>query len=162
MKKNFFSYGAPTKNALLPIFVSYKSPKGDQAGVSLDFDQVSMPNLVRYSKFALSYENFVVILFTNCLMYILTWKTVSISVTFEIIFFPVFRKPYIHTLCGSDEELEVLNHTKNLVAKSLTKNVYLGSSFIRLLVHLAFSFLCVKQKEFFAKRSNRLLKWFLY
>ena len=32
-------------------------------------------------------KNFVVILFTNYLMYILTWKTVSISVTFEIIFF---------------------------------------------------------------------------
>ena len=38
-KKNF-SYGAPTKNAPLWIFVSYNLPRGYQAGISLDFDCV--------------------------------------------------------------------------------------------------------------------------
>ena len=40
MGKIFFSYGAPIKNTLLWTFVSYKPHKGDQDGVSLDFDQV--------------------------------------------------------------------------------------------------------------------------
>ena len=40
MEKKFFSYGPPIKNMPLWIFCSYKLPKGDQAGVSLDFDQV--------------------------------------------------------------------------------------------------------------------------
>ena len=39
-KENFFPYDAPIKNMPLWIFVSYKPPEGDQAGVSLDFNQV--------------------------------------------------------------------------------------------------------------------------
>ena len=40
MEKKFFSYGAPTTNAPLWIFVSYNLPRIDQAGVSLSFDHV--------------------------------------------------------------------------------------------------------------------------
>ena len=38
--KKIFSYGPHIKNTPLWIFVSYKPLKGDQAGVSLDFDQL--------------------------------------------------------------------------------------------------------------------------
>ena len=40
MEKKFFFSGANTENAPLWIFVSYNLPRGDQAGVSLDFDHV--------------------------------------------------------------------------------------------------------------------------
>lgn len=40
MEKYFFSYGAPTKNAPLWISVSYNFPRGGQAGVLPDFDQL--------------------------------------------------------------------------------------------------------------------------
>ena len=40
MGKKIFSYGAPTKNAPLWIFVSYNFLRGDQDGFSLGFDHV--------------------------------------------------------------------------------------------------------------------------
>ena len=39
-KTIFDSYGAHIKKTPLWIFVSYKPPKRDQVGVSLDFDQI--------------------------------------------------------------------------------------------------------------------------
>ena len=49
MERKTFLYDAPVKNTPLWIFVSYKPPKGGQAGVSLDFDQVWIRKI--YAKF---------------------------------------------------------------------------------------------------------------
>ena len=38
--KKIFSYDAPTKNVPLRTFISYKLPRGDQAGVAIDFDHL--------------------------------------------------------------------------------------------------------------------------